>query len=769
MLLSRSLVTSTILVATAALAVLPGGSASADDPKTPPSNPIPTKTVDRDADARAAADEVIAARAPQLHLSRHDKVHAKPTLRSDQLRFVPFERTYRGLPVVGGDFVIVVDGDGNVVHASVAQTDEVSLPDVKPSVATTAARSKAAAKVNNARLSGTRLVVLQRGDRSDLAWKTTATGRRGGHPSQLDVYVDADSGQVLETKENVHAGDGQAGYSGPNPVPLRTTKVGTTYYMTTPGASTLTCQDSATNTTFSGADDQWGNGVTTNRETGCVDALYGAQQMDLMMKGWLGRNGMDGMGGWLPMRVGLDDLNAFYDGSQTQYGYNEAGEWITSVDVVAHEYGHGVDDRTPGGISNNGTSEFVGDTFGASTEYFDNQPAPYDQRDFLVGEEINLVGEGPIRNMYNPSMVGDPNCYSAAVDTMEVHAAAGPGNHWFYLAAIGSNAAGQPASPTCNGQAVTGIGVSKTMKIMYTAMLMKTSASSYKNYRKWTLIAARELYGQTSCLEFNRVKAAWNAVSVPAMAGEATCVVNQGAVKVTNATSRTFTAGTTISPFTMTATGGTTPYTWSATGLPAGLTMSPAGQVSGSLAHETTGSYVVQVTATDNVGRIGRAWFTLAVKGSVAPACSGQRLGNPGFENAVPAPWNLYGGMLFGDTPHSGLRYAWMGGWGDAVEESISQTVRIPAGCKATLTFWINISTDESGTTAWDTWTAKAGNATLMTLSNVDATNTWVKKTRVIPAAFSGKNVNLSFWSDEDGSLATSFKVDDFAVTITAP
>ena len=83
------------------------------------------------------------------------------------------------------------------------------------------------------------------------------------------------------------------------------------------------------------------------------------------------------------------------------------------MDVVAHEFGHGVDDLTPGGISGGGTQEFVGDTFGAATEFFSNNPA--DAPDYLVGEEINLVGQGPIRNMYNPSAVGDPNCYSSSI------------------------------------------------------------------------------------------------------------------------------------------------------------------------------------------------------------------------------------------------------------------------------------------------------------------------------------------------------------------
>ena len=129
--------------------------------------------------------------------------------------------------------------------------------------------------------------------------------------------------------------------------------------------------------------------------------------------------------------------------------------------MVGHEFGHGVDDHTPGGISGSGTQEFVADTFGAATEWFANNP-PYDPPDFTVGEEVNLVGSGPIRYMYNPSLAGDPNCYSSSIPTEEVHAAAGPGNHWFYLLAEGTSPTnGQPTSPTCNSSSVTGIGIQK--------------------------------------------------------------------------------------------------------------------------------------------------------------------------------------------------------------------------------------------------------------------------------------------------------------------
>ena len=72
----------------------------------------------------------------------------------------------------------------------------------------------------------------------------------------------------------------------------------------------------------------------------------------------------------------------------------------------------------------------------------------------------------------------------------------------------------------------------KAGKILYNAMLLKTSDSSYLKYRTWTLDAAKNLF-PVSCTEFNTVKAAWDAVSVPAQSDEPTC---EGASRPTRRT-----------------------------------------------------------------------------------------------------------------------------------------------------------------------------------------------------------------------------------------
>jgi hypothetical protein len=452
-----------------------------------------------------------------------------------------------------------------------------------------------------------------------------------------------------------------------------------------------------------------------------------------------------------------------------QVGHTQSGgKWIGAIDVVAHEFGHGVDDHTPGGISGGGTQEFVADTFGAATEWYANNSV--DRPDFTVGEQVNLVGNGPIRYMYNPSLAGDANCYSSSTPTSEVHSAAGPGNHWFYLLAEGTNPSnGQPTSPTCNSSSVTGIGIQKAITIMYNAMLMKTSSSSYLKYRTWTLTAAKNLY-PGSCTEFNTVKAAWNAVSVPAQSGDPTCSTSTGnTVTVNNPGSQTGTVGTAKSlQITASDSASGQTLTYSATGLPAGLSINAStGLISGT--PTTAGTYSTTVTAKDTTGASGSATFTWTISGTGGTSCSGQKLANPGFESGGTG-WSATSGVITtdpGEPAHAGSYKAWFDGYGTNHTDTLSQSVTIPSGCNATLSFYLHIDTSEStSSTAYDRFTVKAGSTTLATYSNLNARSGYVLKSFNV-SSLAGQTVTISFSGTEDVSLQTSFVVDDTSLTLS--
>ncbi|SBT45914.1 M4 family metallopeptidase [Micromonospora narathiwatensis] len=677
-----------VLSGAAAAGLIAAGTAAAV--QAAPSSPRPDPAQAR-ALAANSASALVAGRPAYLHTSADEAFVQQEVISSEGTQYVPYERTYKGLPVVGGDFVLATDATGNLKYASVAQQRSIGSLATTPKLTSAAAAKTARAQLKTVdTVEGTKLVVYTLGAQPALAWETTVRGTDADGPSRLTVDVDALTGTVLRTQEHIVYGTGTGAWNGPSPLTLNTTLSGSTYSMKDPNVTNQSCQDAANNTTFSKSTDTWGNGTATNKETGCVDALFAAQTEHKMLSQWLGRNGANGSGGAWPIRVGLNDQNAYYDGTQVQIGKNTAGQWIGSLDVVAHEIGHGIDDKTPGGISGSGTQEFVADTFGAATEWFANEPAAYDAPDFLVGEKINLVGSGPIRNMYNPSALGDPNCYSSSIPSTEVHKAAGPGNHWFYLLAMGSNPTnGQPTSPTCNSSTVTGLGIQPAIKIMYNAMLLKTTSSSYLKYRTWTLQAAKNLY-PSSCTEFNTVKAAWDAVSVPAQSGDPTC-----------------TSG-------------------SPTPTPSSSTTPPAG-------------------------------------------CSGQKLANPGFESGNVS-WTASSGVITnstGQAAHGGSYKAWLDGYGTTHTDTLSQSVTIPSGCRATLSFWLHIDTAESTTTtAYDKLTLQANSTTLATYSNLNKNTGYAQKSFDL-SSFAGTTVTIKFTGAEDSSLQTSFVIDDTAVDLS--
>ncbi|GAA3839510.1 hypothetical protein GCM10022243_02370 [Saccharothrix violaceirubra] len=573
--------------------------------------------------AEAAADKATAAGLDALAKGPDEQFTRRQTYQGGipgkkDLFYVSYDRTYKGLPVVGGDAVVTTDASGNVLNTVAANRGGFSV-DTKATLSAKQAEGVAKgqlAKVD--KVVDNKLSVLA-GGHGTLVYETVVAGRKADNtPSRLHVFVDARTGKVVETYDDARAGTGQSEWNGPNPLAIDTSN-NQTVDSTRPG---LSCVDYSGKQPFTKSNNSFGNGQATSKETGCVDILWSTQHQWDMLKNWLGRNGIDGNGRGVQVQVGLNQVNAYWTGDHIEIGHNNANQWIASMDVAGHEHGHAIDQYTPGGAGREaGLGEATGDIFGALTEAYTNEPSPYDTPDYTVGEKVNLVGRGPIRNMQNPSQVnGDPNCWSSSIPNTEVHKAAGPLNHWFYLLAEGS-----AQSPTCNNSTVTGIGIKDAGRVFYNGMLQKTSGMTHFRYRVATLTAAKTL--DPTCKFFEATKAAWNAISLPAQSGEPTCTSQDNQFSVTiNPSSGSVDAGgsATATVSTATTSGSAQNVTFSATGQPTGstVTFSPASVNSGAsstfkvqtAANTSPGTYPITIKGTGTATN-HTVVFNLTVKG----------------------------------------------------------------------------------------------------------------------------------------------------------
>ncbi|MFE7120598.1 M4 family metallopeptidase [Streptomyces sp. NPDC057654] len=484
------------------------------------------------ASALRDAQDGAAATAGKIGLGAKEKLVVRDVVKdADGTVHTRYERTYAGLPVLGGDLVVHVKKSGarSVTKATEA-TIAVSGTDARlaPAAAKKSALAASSAK-KNAKTSADaapRKVVWAATGKPVLAYETVVKGvQPDGTPSELHVITDAATGAKLFQHEAVETGTGTSTYSGK--VDLTTTKSGSTYQLTDGARGGHKTYDlnqgtSGTGTLFTDADDVWGGG----RQTAGVDAHYGAAVTWDYYKKVHGRNGIrnDGKGAYSRAHYGNNYVNAFWQDTCFCMTYGDGSgntHPLTALDVAAHEMSHGVTAATARLIysgESGGLNEATSDIFGTTAEFFANNAA--DPGDYLIGEKININGNGtPLRYMDKPSKDGrSKDSWYSGLGGIDVHYSSGPANHWFYLISEGSGPKDINGvhydSPTSNGSKVTGIGRDKAEKIWYKALTTYfTSNTNYKAARAGTLKAASDLYGASSA-EYKAVGAAWSGIAV---------------------------------------------------------------------------------------------------------------------------------------------------------------------------------------------------------------------------------------------------------------
>ncbi|MFJ2238454.1 M4 family metallopeptidase [Streptomyces sp. NPDC087859] len=480
--------------------------------------------------------------AREIGLGAKEKLVVKDVVKdADGTVHTRYERTYAGLPVLGGDLVVHESKSGAAKGVSRATTKTIKVASLTPKLTVAKAEKQAltiakAAGSEKTAADGARKVVWAGSGTPVLAYETIVGGfQDDGTPNQLHVITDAATGKKLFEYQGIEnaTGTGKSLYSGT--VSLETTLSGSTYQLTdgTRGSHKTYNKSHGTSssagTLFTDADNTWGTGAassSTTDQTAAVDAAYGAATTWDFYKSTFGRSGIknNGVAAYSRVHYGNAYVNAFWDDSCfcMTYGDGESNTHpLTSLDVAGHEMSHGVTSNTAGlnySGESGGLNEATSDIFGTGVEFY--AANSNDVGDYLIGEEIDINGDGsPLRYMDKPSKDGgSADSWSSSVGNLDVHYSSGVANHFFYLLSEGSGAKTINGvsynSPTSNSSTVTGIGRAKALQIWYKALTTYfTSTTNYKAARTGTLSAASALYGSTST-EYKAVAAAWSAVNV---------------------------------------------------------------------------------------------------------------------------------------------------------------------------------------------------------------------------------------------------------------
>ncbi|MTI31505.1 T9SS type A sorting domain-containing protein [Cytophagales bacterium RKSG123] len=261
---------------------------------------------------------------------------------------------------------------------------------------------------------------------------------------------------------------------------------------------------------------EWDN---SDEDNGALDAHWGAMMTYDYFMNVHNRDSYDGNGSVIRSYVhyGNNYENAGWDDNNLVMVYGDGAsrfDVLTSLDVAAHEIGHGVCQFTADLVysyESGALNEAFSDIWGACVE---NYAAP-EKSIWLIGEDIDTQQEA-LRSLSDPKSQGDPdtykgtNWYSGSGDFGGVHTNSGVLNHWFYMLSVGKSGTNDFGT----SYNVTGIGIDKAEEIAYRTLAVYLSSSSqYNDAANYSVQSAEDIFGAGSN-EVDQTIEAWKAAGI---------------------------------------------------------------------------------------------------------------------------------------------------------------------------------------------------------------------------------------------------------------
>lgn len=380
------------------------------------------------ATAEVAASNHLAAQRDRYKFDQRDLVPLGTTVEAEDggkdgavTETVRFGQTYRGIPVLGGQYLVRLRRTGNerVATGAGGRYFDGLTVGTTPAVSAATAEERAKAFVTSSLVTKQQdprievrqhgLTVIPRGTGRltyHLTVRTTDQARK--RPVVREVYVDARQGfpvldhdgiaydDVPATGETLHG----------TTVPLRATH-GTDYRLVDTARRASTWDASGYD--VAQVSGYWPDGLTevsspvshftgTATSSGAVDAHVNAAKVLDFYRTHLNRNGLDGKGGEVRSLVGVTSfgapyVNAFWDGTKMVYGGGDDEYYPLSadLDVVGHEMTHGVIEHSAGLLYLNQSgamNEAIADYFGNAIDVEASGTRMTDRDAGLLGEDL---------------------------------------------------------------------------------------------------------------------------------------------------------------------------------------------------------------------------------------------------------------------------------------------------------------------------------------------------------------------------------------------
>lgn len=492
-----------------------------------------------------------------------------------------FQFYHNSIPIVGAEYIVHSTKDGNInsLNGKFVEIKELSTtPGFSANDARSKALNIARLEDSNladSHILSVSLVILpilkESGEEKVLAYKVNFFSIQYSG----DLYIDAKTGgklrfdtriyhqgkyshqhlqddnqqelinqtSSLANKENSlvyvdsYDGKGDSRYSGN--VAFKTTKSGLNYILndTTRGGGISTknvkgiklsnLNDLNNAKEFQDADNIWSQKEYDNadKDNVAIDVHWGLSKVYDYFKNIHKRDGYDNKSSVLKGYVHYDTIpdNAGWYSSGDGTGFMLYGDGKTlftplgSLDVTAHEVGHGVTGSGPKLTyerESGALNEALSDIWGVSVENYYLSSAKDSNKDiWMLGEEITIdrVRKG-LRSMSDPKSRDQPDTYLGQKwlkadsnscpnpnkdtnDNCGVHINSGVINHWFYILVAGKKG----VNDIGNSYDVAGIGSDKAEKLVYNTLTKYLiSTSTFNDFRLGVLSSAENLYGKNS-------------------------------------------------------------------------------------------------------------------------------------------------------------------------------------------------------------------------------------------------------------------------------